>query len=524
MTDFSGERESVSLNYRITIPSVAILVALCIPLVIWQEESTDALNAIFAAIVNSIGSLYILYSILMVAASLFFILTRYGSVVLGDPGQKPRFSWFEYLSIIIAMGIGSTIMRTGTVMWAPIAAAPPFGLEPQSLAAMATGNGYAMYLWSFQTFAIFSVGAPAIGYLLYVRKVPVLRMSEVYRPLLGDRFTDGTGGIVIDILFMVAIIAGAATFLGLGTPIVTAIVSHITGWEATFGLTFAVTLVWIALFTASVLLGLEKGIKNLSTLNMYLAALLGIFILVAGPSGFILSFFFDTLGALFRDLPSYVLNTGTWPEEGSGSYDIARYTIFWWAYGATWSLLHSIFAAKISEGRTIRELLLAYLLAPLVLAWVATGILGGLGAGLQDNGSLDVFAIVAENGQMAAIAEIVASVPFGLIVALVFTMLTMTFFATTLDSTTFTVSAYTDDNDMHKYDPAAKIRLFWSVVISVFALVLMKVGGLVPLEVTSGLLGLPIIFVQLGSVWAAKKMIDQDRAWETHTRKPAVLR
>ncbi|WP_413615248.1 BCCT family transporter [Halomonas cupida] len=510
-------KPSLTINHRITWPALLILVIYCIPMVVWQEESLGVLNAIFAVIVDYGGNFYVWFSILMTLASLYFICTKYGSVVLGAPDSKPRFGWGAYLSIIVAMGIGSTIMRTGVITWAPIAQAPPLGLEPLTESALAFGNAYGMYLWSFQTFAIFSMGAPAIGYLLYVRRTPVLRMSEIYRCIFGNRFVDGAGGIVVDILFLVAIVAGAATFLGLGTPIVTAIVAKILGVESSFALTFCVTLVWIVLFTASVMLGLEKGIKVLSSVNMYVAAMLGVFIIIAGPTTFIFGFFFDTLASLASNFHAFVINTPE-PPGVEGAFDVQRYTIFWWAYGATWSLLHSIFAAKISEGRTIRQLLLSYLLAPLALAWIATAILGGLGAGVFSNGSVPVMEILNDKGQMAAIAEIVGSVTGGLLTLVVFSILTMTFFATTLDSTTFSVSAYTDTNDMHKQDPSGSIRLMWSLIISVIALVLMKVGGLAPLEVTSGLLGLPIVFIQLSAVYAAKKMMDEDEAWKYNVR------
>lgn len=512
------EKAFSSINHKITWPALIVLFIYCIPLAIWQEESLSVLNRVFGIIIDSMGMVYVWFSIFMLLASLYFIFSKYGSVVLGDPLKKPRFSWGSYISIIVAMGIGSTIMRTGTSMWAPIALTPPFDIPSLTRDAMAVGNAYSMYIWSFQTFAIMSMGAPAIGYLIHVRKTPILRMSEIYRCMLGNKFVDGLGGTVVDVLFLIAIVAGSATFLGLGTPIVTGIVTKVSGLDPSFGLSSAITLIWVLLFTVSVMLGLEKGIKNLSNLNMYLAALLGLFILIAGPTAFIFGFFADSLSSLSSNFLAFVLNTDTGPSV-EGGFDIQRYTIFWWAYGATWSLLHSIFAAKISEGRTIRQLLVTYLLAPLVLAWVATGILGGLGAGVYTAGIVPVIDILSADGMMAAIAEIIGSVPAGIIALAAFSLLTMTFFATTLDSTTYTVSAYTDTRNMHTQEPARGIRLLWSIIISIIALVLLKVGGLVPLEVTSGLLGLPIIFIQLSAVYAAKKMMDQDEAWKYNTRK-----
>ncbi len=506
-----------AIDHGMAWPAVIIIIVLSIPLVIWEQRSLATLNAIFEVIVANFGWLYMWYPILMIVFGLYFVFSKYGKVVLGDPEDKPRFTMFQYMSIIIAMGIGSTIMRTGSIQWAHVALNPPFGIEPLTSEALAWGNPYGMFLWNIHTFAIFSMTAPAMGYVLYVRKKPLMRVSEICRCVFGDRFTDGVGGKVLDILFLVAIIAGSATFLGLGTPIVTAVVSKLFNIQVTFQLTLAVTLVWIALFTTSVYLGLEKGIKNLSTFNMYLAAFLGLFIVILGPTVFILNHFTDSVGFLLVhmvDLTFYMdsLNIGE-------AAHISRFSVFWWAYCATWALLHGVFAAKISKGRTIRQMILVYFLAPLVLAWVATGILGGAGIHAYLTGQVPVMEIITEGeGAMAAIAEIMGSLPLPTFVLLVFAVLTMIFFGTTLDSTTYSIAAYTDRHDMSKQDPTRSNRVLWAAVIAFMALVLLRVGGLVPLEVTSGLLGFPIMFLQFVTVYAAKKMMDEDKAYIYNVR------
>jgi choline-glycine betaine transporter len=182
-----------------------------------------------------------------------------------------------------------------------------------------------------------------------------------------------------------------------------------------------------------------------------------------------------------------------------------------------------VFAAKISEGRTIREMLLTYFIAPLALSWVATGILGGAGVHAYISGEVPVMDIIQNGGgNMVAIAEIFGNFPLSVVVLIAFGVLTMTFFGTTMDSTTFTIAAYTDLNDMSKQDPGRSIRLLWAGIITFITLVLLRVGGLVPLEVVSGLMGFPIMFLQFITVYGAKKMMDEDKAWLKYVRKPQV--
>ncbi|MFD1445025.1 BCCT family transporter [Oceanobacillus profundus] len=504
------------IDHRIFAPSILIMIAICVPFALYENESLKLLNSIFNQIVDIFNWGYLWYAILMVAAGLYFSFSKYGNVVLGDPMEKPRFNLFEYSSILIAMGLGSTIMRTGMTEWGNVAVDPPFGVEAQSAEALMWGNAYSMFLWSFQTFAIFVMAAPALGYLVHVRKKPHMRISEACRSIFGDTFTDGIGGKILDVIFLVSILSGAAVTLGLGTPIVTYSLAEIFNIEITFGLTLIVTIVWVLFFSISAYLGIERGIKKLSTLNMYLAGIFAVFIMVAGPGVFILNYFTDSIGFLFTHYIDMSLNTNAvYPGE---STHIQSNTVFWFAYNATWAMLHSVFAATISKGRTIREMILTYLLAPMLISWGATAVLGGLGVERYLSGEVPVLDIIQEDA-MAAIPAIISSLPFAIFALAAFVVIAMLFMITTLDSTTYTIASYAGTRNMSKSEPSKNLRLIVAAIITVFSLLLMRIGGLAPLEVVSGIMGIPIIFVQFLTIYAAKKMMDEDRAWVNNVRK-----
>ena len=518
MDSIKNNSKKVSLlDGKIFWPSVIIMVALGILFSMYESSSVDVLNGIFDVIVNKFSWGYTWYATILVGLGFYIAFSKYGKVVIGSPEDKPQFSMFEYASILIAMGLGSTIMRTGMMQWASVAINPPFGIEPLSKEALMWGNPYGMFLWSLQTFAIFVMSAPAMAYILHVRKRPLLRISEACRCVFGDKFTDGLGGKALDVLFLVSIMAGAGCTLGLGTPIVTTLLGKMFGIKTTFALTLIITIIWIIAFTASAYLGIEKGIKRLSTFNMYLAGVFAIFILLIGPGVFILNQFTDSVGFLIKNYLDISLYSDS--LSSSAGY-VQRYTVFWFAYCATWALLHSVFAATISKGRTIKEMILTYFFAPLLLSWLATGLLGGLSMHQYLTGAVPVIDIVQNGGgSLVAIGEVLASLPLPMVVMSVFLFLTMIFLITTLDSTTYTIAAYVSNDDMSKNEPSQHVRLISCFMISAFALVLMKIGGLAPLEVVSGLMGLPIIFVQFVTVYAAKKMMDQDKAWLYNIRK-----
>ncbi|MFD1361844.1 BCCT family transporter [Lentibacillus salinarum] len=503
------------IDHRIFAPSLIIVILICIPFALYENESLEVLNSIFDKLVDMFTWGYIWYAIILVAAGLYLSFSKYGNVVMGDPTEKPRFNLFEYASILIAMGLGSTIMRTGMTEWANVAVEPPFGAEAGSGEALLWGNAYSMFMWSFQVFAIFVMAAPAMGYVLHVRKRPFMRISEVCRVIFGDKFTDGIGGKLLDIIFLVSILAGAAVTLGLGAPIVTYNLAELLNIDITFGLTLIVTIIWVFLFSLSAYLGIERGIKKLSTFNMYLAGIFALMVMIIGPGIFIFNFFTDSVGHLLANYISFSINTDSINMEGS-TYVVSN-TVFWFAYSATWAMLHSVFAAKISRGRTIKEMILTYLLAPTFLSWFATGVLGGLGVERYLTGDVPVLDIVKED-TMAAIPAILNSLPLSSIVLVVFIVIATIFLTTTLDSTTYTIASYTGTKNMSQAEPSRTLRIIVAAIITVLALLLMRIGGLPPLEVLSGLMGIPIIVIQFLTIYAAKKMMDEDKAWVHNVR------
>ncbi len=176
-------------------------------------------------------------------------------------------------------------------------------------------------------------------------------------------------------------------------------------------------------------------------------------------------------------------------------------------------MLHSVFAAKISKGRTVKEMILTYLLAPTMISWVATGVLGGLGVHRFLTGEVNILQLVESNQPVNAIPNILMTLPWSEVIMILFIVVSMIFLTTTLDSTTYTIAAYTSRQNMSKYEPSRNLRIIVAAIITTLALILMQIGGLAPLEVISGLMGLPIIVIQFLTIYAAKKMMDQDKAW-----------
>lgn len=504
-------------DYKIFIPFLVITAIISIIFAVFESQSMAVLNGIFEYIVEVFSWGYLWYAMIVFLAGLYFSFSKYGNVVLGDPDSKPIFNMFEYASILVATGLGATVMRTSIIQWTDVAIDPPYGVDAMTDDAILLGSTYSLFIWSPLIFAIFVIAAPALGYVLHVRKKPLLRISEACRALIGDKMADGIVGKILDITFLLSILSGASVTLGFSTPIVTYNLAALFDTEMTFTVTVIVIVVWFLVFTLSAYTGIEKGIKKLSTFNMYLAGAFALFIMVIGPGIFILNYFTDVFSMLIKHYVDMALYTDTL-NMGEFSF-IDRNTIFWIAYNATWGMLGSVFIAKISRGRTIREMILTYLLGPTLIAWIATAVLGGLGIHRQVTGQIDVLAIAAED-PFLAIPEILSSLPFASLVIVVFIIVSSVFLITTLDSTTYTIASYTSTLDMSSREPSRLLRVIIGVLLATMALLLLRIGGLPPLEVLSGIMGIPIIFIQFIMIYTAIKMMNEDEAW-IHNIRPA---
>src|SRR5699024_3302720 len=146
----NNSKKSRLVEHKIFIPSIIIILFISTPFPIYPDASMKILNSFFNQIVTLCHWEYHCYAVIVLVVVFYFAFSKYGNVVLGDPHAKPRFNLFEYASILIAMGLGSTIMRTALVQWAEVTNSPPTGVEPQSMEAFLWGNSYSMFIWSFQ--------------------------------------------------------------------------------------------------------------------------------------------------------------------------------------------------------------------------------------------------------------------------------------------------------------------------------------------------------------------------------------
>lgn len=508
-----------TVEWKIFIPALIIILLCALPLVLFEDQALSLMYSLYDFVAAEFGWFFILGVNIFVALGFYMMFSKYGKIVLGAPDEKPRMGMFTYCCTIICTTLGATIIRTGSGQWIKWILAPPLGLDPNSMESIRYANAYGITFWGFQYMAICALVIPGVAYMLFVRKRKKMRLSEIFRVLFGDKFADGIGGRIVDILFVVCMTAGNAVVLGLGSPIATTSIARIFNIEASFQLTLIITIVWVGLFTASVFRGLDKGIALLSRMNIYLATGILIFILLAGPTAFIMSYFTDTIGVYFSNFIEMMFWTDSVGTVVNGEADTGtQWAIFWWAYDSAAALIYGLFAAQISRGRTIREVLAVYFFTPLVTCFAAHGILGGTGLYQDLTGAVDLVSVFQEQGEVYVIPELMLSLPLGNILLVFVAILIVIFLTTTLDSVCYSMACYTERLDMSHETPGRFTRVTWALTIAAIALILLNIGGLPPLEMAVVLTGGFMVIAEFMIFLASIKMFNQDKAWINNVR------
>lgn len=499
-----------TLEKRVFWISLGVIGLLCAPLALGPERGAAILTGAQNFITGQFGWLYLWFTVLVFGALVWLAVGKYARVRFGGPSAQPEFRAMSWIAMIFTAGIGSSILYWGVIEWAYYYASPPFGVEAESVSAAQWATTYPLFHWGFTAWAIYCLPAVPIAYSFHTRKVPMLNLSGACRGVIGDR-ADGWLGKVIDVLFVFGLVGAVVTTLGLGVPMISEGVSELAGISRTTLLDAGIIVIWTAIFGTSVFLGLQKGLKRLADINVYLAISVGVFFLVFGPTVFIISTFTNSIGLLLQNFVQMSFYTGSI----SGSEFSQDWTVFYWAWWLAYAPFVGLFAARISRGRTIRELIVGMVFGGSLASWLTFTILGNTGLYFDRNGIVPVTNILNESGAPSAIVATVLGLPLGGLVLTVFLVLAMIYLATSLDSAAFTLAAVATKNLHPDQQPARWHRVFWAFALGTVAVTMMYLGGLEPLQSMAIITAFPLLIIMVIMMISFRRWLIEDRADKT---------
>jgi len=502
------------MDWTTFIGSSVILLIAVIPMMVFPKASQDIITKMNEAVVSTIGSVYLFIGLAILIFVLYIAFGKYGNVTLGKSTDKPEFNNFSWAAMLFCAGIASDILYWGVIEWAFYYQDPPHGGKGMTDSALNYATMYGMFHWGPIAWATFVLPALCIGYLIFVKKKPVFKISQTLRPILKSQ-TDGFIGQVTDIIFIFGLLGGAATSLALGVPMITAGIERLTGLDGdSMVMRGAILFIITALFAYSSYSGLKKGIKVLSDWNVILSFVLLGFVLIVGPTVFIMETTITGMGNMVKNF----FQMATWiePFGGIGGRKETNFpqdwTIFYWSWWIVYAPFIGLFIARISKGRTMKEIVLGTIIYGTLGCMLFFGIFGNYAVYLQLTGAFDVVQNLNTHGTEATIIEVLHQLPFPNLVIILFLLSAVLFLATTFDSGSYILAAASQKKVVG--EPLKANRLYWAFALCLLPFALMLVGGERSLEVlkTASLLAsVPVLIVFVMMMISFLRTLNEDR-------------
>lgn len=508
------QNEEGKLDQPLFFSSVIVLLLISIPIMVFPEQSMTLVTNLNNAITQNFGYLFTWFAFGTLIYCLYVIFSKYGRIKMGEPDEKPEYSTFSWGAMLFCGGIGGTVIYWGFIEWVYYFLDPPLHYQTGTWAAAEIAAALGPYHWGFMAWTIYIIGGCACGYMIHVKKNPVFRISEACRGALGDK-VDALLGKIIDVIFIFGLIAGSATAFGLGTPLMTALISNVFGITDGIGLKIAVLFGVATIFGVTSYMGISKGMKRISDGNVTLTICILLAILILGDFVFTLNMGTSALGIIFQDF--IVLNSWMDPGEVTNGYP-ENWTAFLWAFSAVYAPFYGLFFAKISKGRTMREMILGTVGFGSLGCFAVFIILSSYGIKLHMDGVLDVVALLNNSGAPATIIAILDTLPFSTIFQVLILIAIVLFAATTYDATSGVLASVSQTRLDKNGESKKWLRLLWA-----FLLVTLPVGFIIagsPLRAIQTiviLFALPIIVVCVILAISFFKMVDKDVENGTYT-------
>ena len=495
--------KQTSFNPLVISATLFFVVLLVAMILIAPEQTQTLLNAAKSGIFANFSWFYVLAFSVFLGFLVILSVSSLGNIKLGNDEEEPEFGFLSWLAMLFAAGMGVGLMFFGVA-------------EPLThyLSDITTGTAehkqqeallHTLFHWGIHAWAVYGTIALALAYFGFRYKLP-LALRSCFYPLLKERI-NGKLGDLIDIMALLATLFGIITTLGFGASQLGAGL-HQLGWisENSFSLQMVVIVVVMSLAIFSAISGVGKGVKILSELNLTLAFCLLIFVLVAGPTLYLLSAFSDNIGTYLSNLVQLSFKTYVYEQEHTAWF--SGWTILYWAWWCSWAPFVGLFIARISKGRTIREFIFGVLVVPSLFGVLWFTVFGNTAIWLNDGEAAGAL------GQMISSPETLLFkfldyLPLSGVTGLVSLVVISLFFITSADSGIYVLNNIAS-RDKSLTAPRWQ-AVMWGVLMSVVSIVLMQSGGLANLQAMTLLVALPFAMLMLLMCFSLWKGLNADK-------------
>ena len=493
-----------TINPPVFFVSTALIALIMLFSSLWQNQAQRLFAELQRWIVTDASWFYVLTVALILLSLVFLAVSRYGDIKLGPEHSRPEYRNGSWFAMLFGAGMGIGLMFFGVAEPLMHFASPPVGAGG-TIEAAREAMKLTFFHWGLHAWAIYAIVALILAYFCYRHDLPLSLRSALY-PLIGERIY-GPIGHAVDIFAILGTVFGIATTLGYGVLQINSGFNHLFGLPINAPVQVGLIAVICCLATLSVASGLNKGIRILSELNLGLAVLLLVFVLVVGPTSFLLKALLQNTGAYLSEIVSKTFNLYAYePTDWIGGW-----TLLYWGWWLSWSPFVGLFIARISRGRTIREFICGALLVPAAFTLLWMTVFGDTAIHLVLYQGVDSLAATVKADSSLALFAMLEQLPWSNLLSLLAVAMVIVFFVTSADSGALVLDMLASRHHTNGPSPLWQ-RLFWSVLIGVVAATLLLADGLKALQTATIASALPFACVLLAAIWGLFKALRLDAA------------
>ncbi len=476
-----------SFNPRVIGAGLIVILGISLFCGLFPSQAGKWLNHIKALIFSNVSWVYVLLVTFFVLFLLFLSVSRFGNLRLGPDNSRPQYSFWSWIAMLFAAGMGIGLMYFGVAETMQHYVHPALDnvANPAKQAQL-----YSFFHWGIHAWAIYATMGLLLAYFAYRYKLPLSVRSALF-PLIRDKIY-GPIGNTVDIFALCTTFFGITTTLGFGVIQLNAGLVHLGLVDSMgLGVQIPIVITVIAISVTSALSGMDKGVKRLSELNLGLGVLLMLFILVLGPTVYQLSSFSEGIGNYISHFVSLTFNTFAFEPEGKEWF--SAWTILYWAWWIAWAPFVGVFIAKISRGRTIREFILAVLFVPSLFNFLWMTVFGESAIWIDQHLAHGALSRIVDNPDIL-LFEFFNYFPLSSLLSGLALLMIAVFFVTSADSGIMVLNGIASKRNAQipKWQ-----NPFWGLLLIVASLSLLRSGGLDSLQTMTLISALPFSLIML---------------------------
>ncbi|MGX9607975.1 choline transporter [Acinetobacter sp. T63] len=513
------EQTTDSLNKVVFFLSATLILLFSLVTILFNDQANQLITQILNWVSRTFSWYYLLAATLYLVFVLFIALSRYGDIKLGPKHSKPEFSLLSWSAMLFSAGIGIDLMFFSVAEPLSHYMNPPVG-EGQTFEAARQSMVWTLFHYGLTGWSMYALVGVALGYFSYRYNLPLTIRSALY-PIFGKR-VNGWIGHSVDTAAVLGTIFGIATTCGIGVVQLNYGLHVLFDVPENLLIQSALIAVAVIITAISVASGVNKGLRILSEVNIYVSIGLLLFILVMGNTEFLLAALIQNFGDYISQFPQLSLTSFPFqqPKEWMNSW-----TLFFWAWWIAWSPFVGLFLARISRGRTIREFVAGTLIIPLLftLTWLSIFGNSALHSVIFDGHTQLATTVLANPAH--GFYDLLAQYPWFPFLAGVATITGLLFYVTSADSGALVLGNFTTKFSNIEHDSPRWLSVFWAIAIGLLTLAMLMANGVTALQNTTIIMGLPfsfVIFFVMAGLYKSLRLEDFRQASTSMNAAPVV--